>query len=398
MDENRFDGILHSPVGTRDIYDKKCLQKIELQEKIHEIFKSYGFSDMQTPTFEYFDVFGKEKGTVSSRQLYKFFDRDNNTLVLRPDITPSIARCIAKYYKDEDFQIRKCYIGNTFVNVIPYKGKLVETTQAGAELFNDETSDADAEMIALCAESLLNCGLKDFQIEVGHSQFFKGLFEELGLDDETAFELKSLIEMKNFFGVEALLDSHTVDKDLKEIFIHLPDFQSDFTSACDFVLSHCKNEKVNSAIDRLSKVFELLKIHGVEDRVTIDLSMLSKYDYYTGVIFKAYTYGNGEALASGGRYDKLVQQFGKDAPAIGIGINVDELLIAMRRQNIASDIDDEIVLMVYERSEVNQALKKADELRKAGKKVSLLRKSSRKTKEDYEEFAARSMVKEILFI
>ena len=89
--------LLHTPEGVRDIYGKEYQTKLKIQELFHEKFSLFGYEDIQTPSFEFFDVFGKEVGTTPSRELYKFFDKEGNTLVLRPDFTPSIARCAAKY-------------------------------------------------------------------------------------------------------------------------------------------------------------------------------------------------------------------------------------------------------------------------------------------------------------
>ncbi len=398
MDENKFNTILHSPIGTRDIYEKKCIQKLHLQEVIHNVFLSYGFSDIQTPVFEYFNVFDKEKGSVSTRQMYKFFDRDNNTLVLRPDITPAVARCIAKYYAKEELQIRKCYIGNTFVNVPPYKGKLNEITQAGAELYNDDTSDADAEMISLMKTTLEKAGLKKFQIELGHAKFLKGLFNEAALPDDAITELCNLIESKNFFGVMDILDNYPVSKEIKEIFEKLPEYQDDFDSSVEYILKRTSNEDVIQALDRLSKVKALLEIYGVSSFITIDLSCYSTYEYYTGIIFKAYTYGSAEALASGGRYDKLVSHFGKDAPAIGLAINIDELLISMIRQDIDFELEDMRTYLLYDRDCTYEALEKATELRQSGRNVMLVRKSSRRDVSEYKTSADAVGINDFIYI
>ena len=97
--------LLHTPEGVRDIYNRECAQKLILQENLHHLLKKYGYHMIETPTFEFFDIFSREIGTTPSKDLYKFFDREGNTLVLRPDITPSIARCAAKYYGDEVFPV-----------------------------------------------------------------------------------------------------------------------------------------------------------------------------------------------------------------------------------------------------------------------------------------------------
>ena len=325
--------LLHTPGGVRDTYGVECENKLDVAGKVHDVMKSYGFDDIQTPTFEYFDIFSKERGTASSKEMFKFFDRGNNTLVLRPDMTPPIARCVAKYYREEQMQVRLCYTANTFVNTDPYKGKLQEVTQVGAELFGDASSDADAEMIALTVESLLSSGLKRFQLEIGHADLFRGIVEEAGFTHEETEKLHELIESKNFFGVEDLLDNLTVSEGLKEVILKLPDLLEDFDKAAEFVKERCKNERVLKALDRLAKLNNILKIYGFTDYVTIDLSMLSHYSYYTGVIFRAYTYGTGEAVATGGRYDGLIQQLGgKPTPALGFGLGLERLLMVMDAQ------------------------------------------------------------------
>ena len=159
--------LLHTPVGVRDIYGDEYQSKLFLEQQIHTIFKSYGYYDIQTPMFEFFDIFNKERGSVAAKNLYKFFDREGNTLVLRPDMTPSIARSAAKYYMEEKMPIRLCYQGSAFINNSEYQGKLKEFTQMGCELIGDNSSDCDAELIAMVIEALNASNLTEFQIEIG---------------------------------------------------------------------------------------------------------------------------------------------------------------------------------------------------------------------------------------
>lgn len=387
--------LLHTPDGVRDIYGEECEAKLALQDGIRHIFKSYGFQDIQTPSFEFFDVFSKEKGTVLSREMYKFFDRDNNTLVLRPDITPSIARCVAKYQREEEMQIRLCYMAQTYVNNISYQGKLKETTQAGAELVNDDSSDADAEMLALGIECLLESGLKEFQMSVGHAGFFEGIAEEAGCSPEEKEELRFLLSSKNFFGAEELLARKKLGKPFLEIIQRLPELFGDMEQL-SYVKERTANKKVLKAIDRLEKVYDILCTYGFEKYVTFDLSMISKYTYYTGVIFKGYTYGNGDAIASGGRYDNLVEQYGKKASAIGVAIVIDHLMTALMRQKLLPEKKSDTVLIVYHPEKRKEAIEKAEALRREGKSIQLMRKSSRRTKKDYEAYCKRTGLNEML--
>ena len=165
--------IFTTPEGVRDIYNGECAVKIDLQIKLRERMHLYGFQDIETPSFEYFDIFSEERGTVKAKDMYKFFDRDGNTLVLRPDMTPSIARCASKYFKDEKSPIRLCYCGHTFVNNSEYQGKQKEVTQLGCELINDPSIMADAEMLAVTVDCLLASGLKEFRIDIGDVHFLK---------------------------------------------------------------------------------------------------------------------------------------------------------------------------------------------------------------------------------
>ena len=130
--------LLHTPEGVRDIYNEECEKKLLLQSDLLGILKGYGYHPIQTPTFEFFDIFNQDKGSLPSNQMYKFFDREGNTLVLRPDITPSIARAVSKYFHEENFSMRFSYTGNIFINNSSLQGRMKESTQMGAELIGDQ--------------------------------------------------------------------------------------------------------------------------------------------------------------------------------------------------------------------------------------------------------------------
>ena len=369
--------LVHTPEGVRDIYGEEKAKKTVVERLLHEKITGYGYRDIQTPTFEFFDVFSKEVGTTPSRELYKFFDKEGNTLVLRPDFTPSIARCAAKYFMDEDVPIRFCYQGNTFTNTSQLQGKLKEVTQMGAELIGDGSVQADAEMIAMTIEALYHAGLSDFQLSVGNLEYFKGICAEAGLDEETELELREFISGKNYFGAEELLDRVGVHKKDKELLLKVGDLFGT-VSILEDAKKAVSNKRSRHAIERLEKVYRTLVDYGVEKYVSFDLGMLSKYDYYTGVIFKAYTYGAGEPIVKGGRYDRLLGHFGKEAPAIGFVIVVDDLLAAMGRQNVIISGIEEPVKLYYTEETFKEKLMEAKHMRSSGKKVELLPQSEKK--------------------
>lgn len=384
--------ILHTPEGVRDIYNGECRRKNRVQELLQGVLHSYGYEDIQTPTFEFFDVFSREVGTVASRELYKFFDREGNTLVLRPDITPSIARAVSKYFTEEDMPVRLCYVANTFINHSDFQGRLKENTHLGAELIGDGSVEADAEMIALVAESLLKTGLKEFQVSIGHVDFFKSLLSESRLSEEMELELREFISNKNIYGVRELLEPLPIAAGLKEAFAAIPNLFG-FVDILEKADACAVTEDAKRALERLRRIYELLSCYGYEKYIAFDLGVVSKYKYYTGIIFQAYTYGTGEAVAKGGRYDTLMDHFGKPAPATGFVFVVDRLMNALSRQKVPVDADVRKVMIVYRASRAASAIKKAMELRGQGMVVELM---PERIGRDYEAYAEKNGICEII--
>lgn len=389
--------LLHTPEGVRDIYDRECARKLAIQEKISHIFHLYGYEDIETPTFEYFDIFNKERGSVTSQEMFKFFDRDNNTLVLRPDMTPAIARCVGKYFFEETVPVRLCYRERTFTNNSSYQGRQKEITQTGVELIGDDASTADAEVIAMVIEALKASGLKEFQVELGQVEFFRGLTEEAGMDQETRETLRELIENKNYFGVEELISRQRISNSLGTMFLRLPELFGTLDQLGQ-VKAMVTNERSRKAIERLEKIQAILESYGLADYVSYDLGMLSKYQYYTGIIFKAYTYGTGEYIVNGGRYDKLLVQFGKDVPAVGFAIIIDQLMLALARQKVEVAAEPAAAMVLYDPRVQEQAVKMARELRNQQKKTVLIRKSSKISLTEYKNFALRKEFQQALWL
>lgn len=366
--------LLHTPEGVRDIYGKEYTGKLYVESKLHDVITGYGYEDIQTPTFEYFDVFSREIGTTPSRELYKFFDKDGNTLVLRPDFTPSIARCAAKYFMETKEPIRFCYLGNTFTNTSNLQGKLKEVTQIGAELVGDDSVQADAEMISLVIEALKNTGLERFQISVGQVEYFKGICQEAGLDTETEEQLREYISGKNYFAAEELLQQREVPEPFHDTLLKAADLFGSIDSL-KAARESVHNSRSLAAIRRLESIYEILKLYGVEEYVSFDLGMLSKYHYYTGIIFKAFTYGVGAPIVKGGRYDTLLGQFGKDAPAIGFAMVTDDVLEAVQYQKAPLPQGVEKKVLTYTDEDYAERLKEARESRRQGIPTLLVRKA-----------------------
>lgn len=387
--------LLHTPEGVRDIYNVECGKKLAVESRIKKIFHLYGYHDIQTPTFEYFDVFRKEIGTTPAKELYRFFDKEGNTLALRPDITPSVARAAATLFCDELLPIRLCYTGNTFVNHSNYQGRLREVTQMGAEFIGDDSVEADTEMLALAIETMVSIGVKEFQLTVGNVDFLNSLFEDAVLDEEAKERVMELINNRNFFGVEEYLEQTSLSRSTKEAFAAL-NYLVGGVEVLDKARDIAPNSTGIMAIKRLEKIYEMLKLYGVEKYVTFDLGMTGIHGYYTGIIFRGYTYGTGDAIIKGGRYDHLVEKFGKKSPSIGFVIVIDELMNAMMRQKLRVLYPRKNTIVLYDESRFKDAVSVAKDLRSKAKNVELMKKEKDKLLDDYirygKEYYAGTMI------
>ena len=387
--------LLHTPEGVRDIYNVECGKKLAVESRIKKIFHLYGYHDIQTPTFEYFDVFRKEIGTTPAKELYRFFDKEGNTLALRPDITPSVARAAATLFGDELLPIRLCYTGNTFVNHSNYQGRLREVTQMGAEFIGDDSVEADTEMLALAIETMVSIGVKEFQLTVGNVDFLNSLFEDAVLDEEAKERVMELINNRNFFGVEEYLEQTSLSRSTKEAFAAL-NYLVGGVEVLDKARDIAPNSTGIMAIKRLEKIYEMLKLYGVEKYVTFDLGMTGIHGYYTGIIFRGYTYGTGDAIIKGGRYDHLVEKFGKKSPSIGFVIVIDELMNAMMRQKLRVLYPRKNTIVLYDESRFKDAVSVAKDLRSKAKNVELMKKEKDKLLDDYirygKEYYAGTMI------
>ena len=364
--------VIHTPEGVRDIYGGECARKRVLLKKLHKVFVSYGYEDIETPTFEYFDVFSREIGTIPSKDLYKFFDRAGDTLVLRPDFTPSVARAASRHFIEEGQRqtVRLCYQGNTFLNSSSYQGRPREVTEMGVEMMGDASADSDAEILAMMIDLLKAAGLEDFQVSVGQVDFFKSLLEEAAMPSETVEELRELISIKNHFGVEECVRRQDLSPELTAVFSEMPHFFGSM-EILGKAKTMTRNAKALAAIERSEEIYRILEMYGCSQYTTFDLGMLSKYRYYTGIIMQAFTYGTGQPILKGGRYNQLLGYFGKNCPSIGFTLVMEHLMNALDRQGIEVPLTWKTEVIAYGEEDRRAAIERAVSLRREGKHVVL---------------------------
>ena len=247
----------------------------------------------------------------------------------------------------------------------------------GVERIGDESADAAAELLAMTVECLLAAGLTEFQISVGQVDYFKSLLKEAELNAEAEERLRSLISQKNAFGVEEVVEEQKLKEVIAIAFVEIPQMFGS-TEVLEKARKLTNNARALEAVARLREIYEILKIYGYEKYVSFDFGMLSKYQYYTGIIFQAYTYGTGEPMIKGGRYNGLMKHFGKPAASIGFAIEVDNLLLALSSQKIISEKEEKRSVIQYGPADRTEAIAKAQKLRAEGHSVALrLKKEAR---------------------
>ena len=378
--------ILHTPEGVRDIYNEEIEKRDVLINKLKNLIRTYGYDNIDTPTFEYMSVYYKDITLTKTKDLYKFFDKEGNTLVLRPDFTPSIARAVSKYFPKEEI-IRLFYVGNVFSNNRRYQGRLKESCQFGGELIGDESIDSDAEILSIIVNALKSCKLDNFQISIGHADVFKALIDIGNFDEDDTEVIREYMLNRNIFGLEEFLESRNTSENLIKLFLSICKMYTPGSKEWLSLLDEARSyETLYNPLNYLNDLYEVLKSYGVENYISFETGSLSEYYYYTGIIFAGYTYGNGEPIVTGGRYDNLLSNFGESRAAIGFGIFVDQLQFALDRQNIIYTKKHKKIILCYKKDDRNTAINEAIKLREQGNIVELipLKDDFNKTKSLYE--------------
>lgn len=354
------------PEGVEDTGSKQYEIKENIINKIKRIYRSYGYRQIQTPTLEYYDLFSSVQGTINRDEMFKLIDSSGKILVLRPDATVPIARIAANYKKYEE-HLKLCYVTNIFRIISGENGQKREFTQAGVEYLGSGSKEADAEVIALGIETLIKCGISDFKVDLGQAAYFKGLVKELGIMDDEGKLIRKLIEDKNYTELNEVIKDLNISDTLKNTIIKIPYLYGSPNMVIEEAKSLVCNEEMNSSLDNLKEVYEILRDYGYEKYISIDLGLISHIHYYTGILFKGYINNYGREILSGGRYDNLTKQYGYHMPATGFGLNVDELMEVIEMYGLN---DETLVstdyLVLYNNENRKDALGVASSLRDRG--------------------------------
>ncbi len=355
------------PEGVEDTGSKQYEIKENIIKNIKGIYKSYGYRQIMTPSFEYYDLFSNLEGTINKDEMFKLIDSSGKILVLRPDATVPIARLAAESYKRHGGYMKFCYVTNIFRISNEQSGLKREFTQAGIEYLGMDTRESDAEVIALGIETLIKCGITDFKMDLGQAAFFKGLVKEFGVSEYEEELIRKLIEEKNFTELNGFIKSLNTEESLKEAILKIPYLYGAPEKVMEEAKAIICNEDMEVSLNNLLGVYEILKDYGYEEYISVDLGLINHIHYYTGIVFKGYVSNYGREVLSGGRYNNLTQQYGYFMPATGFGLNVDELMEVMEMYKINDEtISYTDYLVLYSNDNRREAINFASELRDKG--------------------------------
>ena len=313
------------PEGTQDRLFEQCQERRQVQNALTRLFQTNGYREVSTPEVEFYDLFIQSGSPLPQEQMLKIIDRSGRIMVMRPDCTTPITRMAAAKLKDLTEPQRLYYDETVFRSDRQHKGSRSEIAQCGVELLGAQGLDADVQMLALAADSLEAVGLSRFHIEIGHMGFFRELTEALGLSAQQTEALRDLMEDKNYAALTDQLAPYRDTQPGRALY-RLP-----YLFGGAEVLDEAQELFPDSAvIPYLRSLYKALAGRGDVARFRFDLGLVHQIDYYTGVIFRGYTQGAGDAVLSGGRYDKLLSAFGADAPAIGFAADVDAICDCLR--------------------------------------------------------------------
>jgi len=312
--------------GTRDVLPPESTRLLDVQAEIRARFRLFGFREVVTPALEYSEVI-EEPGLRDAS--YKLFDRDNQMLFLRPEMTTPIARLVAQRLAGSPEPHKLSYVLPAYRRASVGRGQSAELYQAGVEVVGSASPREDAATIALLVDVLQNLGLRgpsDFAVVLGQSAFYSGYLRHVAPD--VAMPVTTALAAKDLVAVDALAGG--LPEEVAAGIRGIPRLVGSATDGS--VVEQAERFAVGeakAALENLKEILRHLEAHGALGAVILDLGLIGRHDYYTGAIYEAYASGLGFTIANGGRYDNLLRRFGKEMPATGFAIYLERLLSAL---------------------------------------------------------------------
>lgn len=343
------------PSGTKDKLFRQARGIFEMEQEVSEVFFSRGYQRVETPSFEFEEVFQIEN--ANERALYRFFDHKNRLLALRPDMTLPIGRVVAT--TNIVPPVHLSYSGKVFRSNDEMTGEQNEQTQAGIEIIGFDSLKAELECIVCTKAVLKKLEITDFHIEMGHAQIYQEIVRELALSEKDEVEFKQFVLNKSITDLKNFVRKHP--SSLDEFLIALPKLFGEVEPIIKQAKAKVDNPIIVAAFDQLLALNNAAREYDNSLSLTVDLGLVQSFQYYSGIIIRGFADLLPDYFLSGGRYNSLLEQFGsKPLPAVGIAFNLDTLADLKQKLGIFYKEQNLKTFIHFDKYQ----MKKAEELQK----------------------------------
>ena len=359
--------------GFMELLPKEQILFNKMKEKIQKSYEKFGFLPIDTPIIEMSDVLLAKAGGETEKQIYRFQKGDND-LALRFDLTVPLAKYVTEYYNDLSFPFRRYQIGKVYRGERPQKGRFREFYQCDIDIIGDGELSIinDAEMPAVIYSTIKDLGFEDFTICINNRKLLSGLFKELDLEEKSV-DIMRIIDKIEKIGkenvIECLKDLQLSENQINDImnFIEISGTTEEKIDSIEKL--NYTNEIFNEGLEELKQVVKYVKVFGVPDsNFKVDLTIARGLDYYTGTVYETFLneYRELGSVCSGGRYDNLAEYYtDKKLPGVGISIGLTRLFYKLNELNALKEEQNSIakVLVVSMVEDNSKALEVATALR-----------------------------------
>ncbi|HBE9270003.1 ATP phosphoribosyltransferase regulatory subunit [Clostridioides difficile] len=297
------------------IYSKK---RYKLKREIDKLFLDEEYFQIEPQLFEEYDEFTTINNKIPEESMVKVVN--GKVMVLRADITTSIIKSLVPRWED-GLKLKLFYNSSIYKNTVGIK----EIRQIGCEYLGEASVEADREVVKL-ALKILEKYNNNFILEVGSSKYIHGLLEELNLNKNCENQIKNLLYTKNTHELKVYIEELKIKREVKELLSNILSLQGNLYNVIEKSNKFYCNNKMKQALEELKQVNNLIEECNFLDKARFDLSMITMLDYYEGIMFRGYYPNSYKEILSGGRYDSLTKEYGKEIPAIGFTLSVDELM------------------------------------------------------------------------
>ncbi len=316
-----------TPAGFRDVLSDEACMRERIARDVQACFAARGYLPIETPTLEVMDVMragGRMPGSP-----FKFFDASGDLLAMRPDVTLQVARMCATRLAGQPGPFRFRYMQRVFREA---EGRMQaqarEMTQIGVECIGEAGPQADAEVVELMAEALELAGARGCKLALATVGVLRALLAASGASAQWTEQVLAAFHASNFVEVDRLTgEAAAVPPVFAAAIRALPRIRGG-REAVEEVRALVAPLGCEDGLDDFARTCDLLAEAGLADRILVDFSVMSSFDYYTGIVFEAYAPELGTPLGSGGRYDNMIGSYGESRPAAGFAFSLEQAMAA----------------------------------------------------------------------